>query len=921
MPQKVRVFFSMARQLPLALFSNILYNLAKHFLKNRDLIMPLSPLNSSPSVSSLSAPASLPPPTLVQKTYLKDYTPPTHFIPELHLTFYLDEEKTRVVNAMRIVKNPFYKNSTPPLVLNGEHLKLLSLELNGVPVTDYTLKENSLTLHLQEDEVLLKVETEISPKENTALEGLYKSEEMLCTQNEPHGFRRITYFLDRSDVMSRYTVRLEGDKKRYPYLLSNGNLVEAGDLDQGRHFALWEDPSLKPCYLFALVAGDFALVESDFKTMSGRSVCCRVYADKGMEKRCLFALEALKRAMRWDEEVYGREYDLDLYMIVAVSSFNMGAMENKGLNIFNISRVLGDTAVSTDDDMMHVESVVAHEYFHNWTGNRITCRDWFQLTLKEGLTVFRDQEFSSDMHSRVVKRIQDVSFLRAYQFTEDAGPRAHPIRPDSFIEVNNFYTTTVYNKGAEVIRSLRILLGEKCFMQGMERFFTQFDGQAITVEDFLSAMATASGRDLTLFKRWYTQKGTPKVQVKGQYEQDQRRFTLLLRQDQDPPLQIPLAVALLDPSSGSILASRLCILEQKEQEFLFEGVGVTPILSLNRHFSVPVKIDYKRSSGEYALLMRLESDSFNRFDAKEEFALSEMQRFVANLKEGSRLALSSEYLDAVRAILSDAKLDPLLKAELLAIPPLSALEQREEILSIEENVEARKRMIGLIGRALFDDFLELYQQLSMHTSPRFEKELVAYRALKNRLLMFLMETGEREAILLAKKQFFGSQSMTDRYAALLLLARSASSEREEVLASFYKEFKDDLYVLPKWFSVQAASDLPSTLEEVKRLRQDPTFSLCIPNLTRALFGAFAHNTPIFHKRGGEGYRLLKEVILELDGLNPQGAATLANAFQKLRKLDKERQEKMGGELQEMLKAPKLSVHLYEVVSSILNNGN
>ncbi|GAB6039694.1 aminopeptidase N [Endothiovibrio diazotrophicus] len=873
-----------------------------------------------------------------QTIHLKDYTPPPFLIEQVDLRFQLDETATKVHSTLVVRRNPAGQ-PVAHLRLDGQALRLLAVALDGHDLgpNDYRLDDESLTLLDVPDAFTLEVDTEINPKGNTALEGLYLSSGNFCTQCEAEGFRRITYYLDRPDAMARFTTRVEADKARYPLLLSNGNPVASGELENGRHFVTWEDPFPKPCYLFALVAGDLALHEDTFTTMSGREVALRLYVEHRNIDQCAHAMRSLKRAMKWDEETFGREYDLDIYMIVAVSDFNMGAMENKGLNVFNAKYVLARPETATDHEYQWIEGVIGHEYFHNWSGNRVTCRDWFQLSLKEGFTVFRDQEFSADMGSRAVKRIQDVRDLRARQFPEDGGPMAHPVRPESYIEINNFYTATVYEKGAEVVRMLHTLLGGEAFRKGSDLYFERHDGQAVTVEDFVAAMERASGRDLASFRRWYSQAGTPVVSAERHYDAAAQRFTLTLRQHTPPtpgqpekgPLVIPLAMGLIGADDGRPLPLQLegeaapvgdhRVLEfsAAEQTFTFVGVTQAPIPSLLRGFSAPVKLEAGYSDPELAFLMAFDGDEFNRWEAGQQLAAKVILGLVADHQAGRSLGLDETLSTAFGELLADREVDPALLAEALALPDEGYLAELMTVVDPDALFAARQHLRRTLAAAHRERLTALYRELSGDAFS-IEGEAMGRRALKNVALGYLGELADEETVALCAAQFRRADNMTDSMAALRALSHLDRPEREVALAAFYERWQEDPLVLDKWFSLQAVSRLPGTLDEVKRLMGHPAFSIRNPNKVRSLIGAFCAANPVrFHAAAGEGYRFLADRVIELNALNPQVAARLLTPLTRWRRFDAARQGKMRDELMRIRDSGGLAKDVYEVVSKSL----
>ncbi|WP_366555316.1 aminopeptidase N [Aquibaculum sediminis] len=869
----------------------------------------------------------------------EDYRPPDYRIEHVDLAFELGAEQTIVRSRLTLRSDHERSQGIRPLVLRGEELDLRAISLNGEPLPDsaYSLDADSLTLHKPPEAFTLEIETAINPRANTQLSGLYVSNDVFCTQCEAEGFRRITYFLDRPDVMATYRTTLRADRASCPLLLSNGNLVEEGDLGDDRHYAVWEDPFPKPSYLFALVAGDLACNERVVETRSGRPVRLRIFVEHGKEGRTGYAMDVLERSLRWDEERFGLEYDLDLFNVVAVSDFNMGAMENKSLNVFNDKYILADPETATDADYAGIETVVAHEYFHNWTGNRITCRDWFQLSLKEGLTVFRDQEFSSDMRSRPVKRIQDVRRLRAAQFPEDAGPLAHPVRPDSYIEINNFYTATIYEKGAEVIRMLHGLLGEAGFQKGMKLYVERHDGQAVTCDDFVAAMADANGADLERFKRWYGQAGTPEVQVSGRYDRERGSYDLAVTQTTRPtpgqetkePLHIPLAIGLLDGQGRGIplalgegpAAETLVLpLREERQSFRFEGLPEPAALSLNRAFSAPITVRAEQGGAEQAFLMAHDSDPFVRWEAGQDFATALMIEGSKAWRAGEQPVMDPAFIEAMRAILTDSRLEQAFVAEALALPSEDYVAERMEVVDVEAIHAARGALKRALAEALRSDFAQLYERLNDSAPYSPDAEAAGRRALRNAALSYLAVFAETEPQERARliEHYRQADNMTDRMAALRLLVDLDLPERQEALDDFERRFAEDALVMDKWFALQAVSDLPDTLERVKALMQHPTFSLERPNKVRALIGSFIAANPLrYHAADGSGYAFHAALTLKLDALNPQVAARLLAPLGRWRRFDAGRQEKMQAELQRILAAPKLSRDVYEIATKAL----
>jgi aminopeptidase N len=860
-----------------------------------------------------------------KRIFLKDYEKPKFLITKTDLTFDLYEEFVEVSSRLSIQRNPENLDLKAPLVLMGEKLELLSLHLNQTPLKEqqFTASDRQLEVHSVPDQFILEVRTKIFPDKNTTLEGLYRSSGNFCTQNEPEGFRKMTYFADRPDVMSRFSTTIRADQKKYPILLSNGNEVEKGELDEGRHWVRWVDPFPKPAYLFALVAGDLACVEDEYITASGRKVRLRVFVDHGNENRCDHAIRSLKNAMKWDEEKFGLEYDLNDYMIVAVNDFNFGAMENKGLNIFNSSYVLANPQTATDQDYQGIEAVIGHEYFHNWTGNRVTLRDWFQLTLKEGLTVFRDQEFSSDMGSRAVKRIEDVSGLRRVQFQEDSGPMAHPIRPDSYIEVNNFYTPTVYEKGAEVIRMLHTLMGAENFRKGMDHYFKLYDGKAITTEDFLKAMQDVSAIDLSQFQHWYHQAGTPKVTLKSQHYPKEERFEVTLEQHHsDPnfkPFFIPFKLGIIHPETKKD-ETHLLHFREKKQSFSFECVPHPPILSGLREFSAPVILDHSPSFKELNSLLENDSDSFNRYDAAQKIAKTAMLDFIEKKKKGEASEISSDILLAFKTLAEDDELETAFRAEALQLPSLALLLDDLEDFDIETAHWARTSFKQKLASAHQSSLTELYQRLHQSQREEITGEEIGKRRLKNTLLGLLSATQSQDVFDLAYEQFSKAKNMTDEMNAFSVLCESPESIREESQDQFHARWKNEYLVMNKWFAVQAASQHPETFNKVLTLQNHPLFDLKNPNRVRALFGAFARNLIHFHRADGKGYELIADKIIELNSVNPSVAAGLAKTFNRFSRLDTQRKMKMKAELLRTLEEPNLSKDVYEVLSKTLEQG-
>ncbi|UVL69789.1 aminopeptidase N [Pseudomonas protegens] len=875
--------------------------------------------------------------------YLKDYQAPEYLIDETHLTFELFEDHSLVHAQLVMRRNPARGAGLPPLVLDGQQLELLSVSLSdqALSASDYQLDDSHLTLHPTSASFTLDTSVRIHPESNTALEGLYKSSGMFCTQCEAEGFRKITYYLDRPDVMSKFTTTVVAEQHSYPVLLSNGNPIASGPGEDGRHWATWEDPFMKPAYLFALVAGDLWCVEDSFRTQSGRDVALRIYVEPENIDKCQHAMNSLKKSMRWDEETYGREYDLDIFMIVAVNDFNMGAMENKGLNIFNSSAVLARAETATDAAHQRVEAIVAHEYFHNWSGNRVTCRDWFQLSLKEGFTVFRDAGFSADMNSATVKRIQDVAYLRTHQFAEDAGPMAHAVRPESFIEISNFYTLTVYEKGSEVVGMIHTLLGAEGFRKGSDLYFERHDGQAVTCDDFVKAMEDANGVDLTQFKRWYSQAGTPRLAVSESYDAAAKTYSLTFRQScpQTPdkveklPFVIPVALGLLD-STGADMAlrlageaaaqgsSRVLSVTEAEQTFTFVDIAEHPLPSLLRGFSAPVKLSFPYNRDQLMFLMQHDSDGFNRWDAGQQLSVQVLQELIAQHQQGRALVMDERLVAALGTVLADDSLDQAMVAEMLSLPGEAYLTEISEVADVEAIHAAREFARQQLADSLFDALWKRYQanrQVSKATAYVAESEHFARRALQNIALSYLMLTHKPEVLAAAIEQFDSADNMTERLTALAVLVNSPfEAEKAKALEVFAENFKDNALVMDQWFSVQAGSPLPGGLERVKALMQHPAFNIKNPNKVRALVGAFAGQNLInFHAADGSGYRFLADLVIQLNGFNPQIASRQLVPLTRWRKYDSARQALMKGELERIRASGELSSDVFEVVSKSL----
>ncbi|RKZ36903.1 MAG: aminopeptidase N [Gammaproteobacteria bacterium] len=880
-------------------------------------------------------------------TYLKDYKPPAYLVDSVHLRIELDPGRTRVHSQLSLRRNPDAEDDTnAPLILNGRDLDLESVSLDGRMLdlsSECHVESECLRVEQVPDQFSLEICTGIRPEENTCLEGLYVSGGMLCTQCEAEGFRRITYYPDRPDVLARFHTTLVADASRFPVLLSNGNPVDGGELEDGRHWATFDDPFPKPCYLFALVAGDLECIEGQHTTPSGRNISLRLYAEQHNIDKCTHAMDSLETAMAWDEEINELECDLDEYIIVATDHFNMGAMENKGLNIFNARYVVADATTATDRDFAAIEAVVGHEYFHNWTGNRVTCRDWFQLSLKEGLTVFREQEFSAAVGSAAVKRIQDVRFLRNHQFPEDAGPMAHAVRPDAYMEISNFYTTTIYNKGAEVIRMLHTLLGEDVFGRGLSLYLQRHDGSAATTDDFVAAMEDTGDVDLRQFRRWYSQAGTPVVEISGSYDADNRRFTLTARQscpatpgqDSKQPFHIPLSIGLLDQQgndlpirlagepAGENSTTRVLELNGAQQTFEFEDVPCPPVPSLFRGYSAPVIIHSQLGEDTLAFQLANDNDSFCRWEAGHQLATRILLSLVDDISE-ERLpdSLPDAFVNAMRKALTDPALDPALAAEILTLPSEGYLAQQREPIPVDAVHQARRHLRVELAGPLKDDLLGVYTRNATPEEYEFSAEHVAMRSLRNVCLDLLMTLEHADVTRLCMQQFSGASNMTDRLAALQSLSNYACPERESALENFYREWRNDPLVLDKWFAIQAMSQLPGTLDTVKRLTRHPAFDASNPNRYRALVGSFCHGNPTaFHKLDASGYRFLSTQVIAVDQRNPQVAARLLSTFSRWRNYDEQRRAAMRAELQRITDTPGLSRDSYDVATRIFGSDN
>ncbi|EGS6500450.1 aminopeptidase N [Vibrio parahaemolyticus] len=862
-----------------------------------------------------------------QAKYRKDYQAPSHTITDIDLTFDLYDNDTIVTALSKVVQ----KGESTTLELDGEGLELRSVKVNGEDWAHHEVKEASLVLSDLPAEFELEIITKIDPEANTALEGLYKSGGAFCTQCEAEGFRRITYYLDRPDVLAKYTTKVIADKATYPYLLSNGNRIAQGEAENGRHWVQWQDPHPKPAYLFALVAGDFDVLRDKYTTMSGRNVDLEIFVDKGNLDRAGHAMTSLINSMKWDEERFGLEYDLDIYMIVAVDFFNMGAMENKGLNIFNSKFVLANDQTATDRDYLGIEAVIGHEYFHNWTGNRVTCRDWFQLSLKEGLTVFRDQEFSSDLGSRAVNRIDNVRIIRGPQFAEDASPMSHPIRPDKVIEMNNFYTLTVYEKGSEVIRMYHTLLGEEGFQKGMKLYFERHDGTAATCEDFVSAMEDATGVDLKQFRLWYSQSGTPTLRVNSEYNAEAKTYALTVEQfteaTQDQAekqaLHIPFDIELYD-SKGQIIpliingesVHNVLDIKQDKQTFVFENVADQPVPSLLREFSAPVKLEYDYSDAELIFLMKHATNDFARWDASQMLLAKYIRQNVTNVQTGSEVQLSEDLIDAFRGVLLDENLEPAFIAQVFSLPSINEITGWYKQIDVDAVDTVLNSITVSLSAALEDELSATYHTLKQ-AEYTIDHAAIGKRALRNQCLQFLAHTDKGNT--LVKAQYEAANNMTDTIAAMSA-ANSAQLEcREELMADYSDKWKHDGLVMDKWFALQGTNPAEDALEKVKATMNHEAFSLKNPNRTRSLIGSFLAANPVrFHDKSGSGYQFAGEILRQLNDSNPQVASRMIDPLLKFRKYDEARQAMIRAELEKLKAMDNLAKDLFEKVTKALD---
>jgi len=863
-----------------------------------------------------------------QEKHLSDYRPSDYLISSIDLEFDLFDNQTKVKAVSQVQRA---SKDITPLFLFGEELTLLSLLIDGVDHADYELTEGGIYIKNLPASFTLEINTEIDPAQNQAFEGLYKSGSAFCTQCEAEGFRRITYYLDRPDVLAKFTTKVTADKTLYPYLLSNGNQVDQGDLDDGRHFVCWEDPFPKPAYLFALVAGDFDCLEDNFETKSGRDVKLALFVDKGNLDKTQHAMVSLKKSMKWDEERFNLEYDLDIYMIVAVDFFNMGAMENKGLNVFNSKFVLANSQSATDQDYLGIEAVIGHEYFHNWTGNRITCRDWFQLSLKEGLTVFRDQEFSSDLGSRSVNRIKNVMTMRDHQFAEDAGPMSHPIRPESVMEMNNFYTLTVYEKGSEVIRMLHTLLGEEKFQQGIQLYVKRFDGQAVTCDDFVTAMQDASGIDLTLFKRWYSQSGTPSVFVTDHFDSKNQTYQITFNQKTFPtadqkkklPLHIPVDIELLDNNGNAIellegKTNRVLSLTQKEQTFIFKDIKNKPVPCLFRGFSAPVKYQYTYTDEQLLDIMSFASDEFSRWDAGQTLFNKYLVSNVKALQQGQEMSLPSIFIDGFKSVLVSEELDPSLVADMFAFTSENGARELFDLVDIDAIHNAREFMIKQIAVELHELFVDTYLRHNQLKAYQPNIDDIAQRKLKNSALAFIARVDKKLADQYVLSQIASCNNMTDYLGALNAANSGLLPCRSDVMQTFDNKWFENGLVMDKWFALQASMPSDNVLKNIEALFNHRSFDFNNPNRLRALVGAFAQtNSYRFHHIDGSGYKFLTDQLIKLNRQNPQVASRLITPLIQFKRLDNARVSLIKAELNRLLALPDLAVDLYEKVSKAL----
>ncbi|OGT44351.1 MAG: aminopeptidase N [Gammaproteobacteria bacterium RIFCSPHIGHO2_12_FULL_40_19] len=874
----------------------------------------------------------------LETTYLKNYSPPDFLVENVHLHFDVQDDQTVVKSVLRLHRNPQTKNPQAALVLDGEELTLQSIYIDGKALAEntYQITETHLTIESVPDQFVLETHVVIHPKKNTKLMGLYQSRDNLCTQCEAEGFRRMTYYLDRPDVMSYFTTTITADKNKYPLLLSNGNLIEEKELSDNRHWVHWEDPSLKPCYLFALVAGDFDVITDHFVTMSKRTVDLYLYLEKGFMDQGAYAVTALKKAMQWDEHRFGREYDLNRYMIVAVSDFNMGAMENKGLNIFNTKYILAKPATATDIDYINIERVIGHEYFHNWSGNRVTCRDWFQLTLKEGLTVFRDQHFTEDMTSKGVARIDVVNTLRNQQFPEDAGPMAHPIRPDSYMKIDNFYTMTIYEKGAEVIRMVQTLLTPEIFRKGMDYYFSHYDGQAVTTENFIFAMEKASGKDLTQFSRWYHQAGTPVLRVKTEYDAAKKTYQVVINQSCPPtpnqeeklPLHMPFSIGLigsacvdldlqLEGESTITKGTKILEIKKHEETFTFVNVLENPVPSMLRHFSAPVELQYVYTNEQLALLLQCDSDPFCRFEAGQRLLVNAIADIAKEILMGKPMTINPIVLESFEKLLSKPMADSNLLARLLMFPSLKFLLTHLSKIDLDVIYAAKSFLETTLAKQLESLWLKLFKAHELPGEYVYDIQSCGHRRLKNQCLHYLLKTDNKRYVEITYHEALRANNMTDQLGALFALNDHDVPQREQALSNFYHAYENEPLVVNKWLQLQANTTLAHMIDDVKKLIHHPAFDINNPNNVYALLVTFGDNTVRFHDKNGSGYHLLAEQTLAIDAKNPQVSARIVRPLTQWKQIDSVRGVMMKAELTRLLESKKLSSNLYEIVSKSL----
>lgn len=868
--------------------------------------------------------------------YLKDYKKPDYKIRTVDLTFDLDEQNTTVKSVLHLVADYDVPKGGHSLVLDGRELELKSIKIDGEAVDEraYSLDDESLTIYNPPADFKLEIETVIHPKANTKLEGLYVSNGTFCSQNEPEGFRRITYFLDHPDVMSVYTTTLIADKSKYPVMLSNGNPIKEETLPDGKTAVTWFDPFPKPCYLFCVVVGDLGSIHDTYTTKSGRLVKLGLYVEHGEEPKAEWGLESLKRAMKWDEDVYGLEYDLDRFNIVAVSDFNMGAMENKGLNLFNSSCALADPVTATDTDFAHVEGVIAHEYFHNWSGDRVTARDWFNLSLKEGLTVYRDQEFSRDMRGRTLGRINDVFALRTFQFPEDAGPLAHSVRPESYVEINNYYTATVYDKGAEVIRMYERLLGKETFIKGNQLYFERHDGQAVTIDDYAKCMEDVSGKDLTLFKRWYSQAGTPTVYAEGKYDGKAKTYTLTLRQETKPtpnqpeklPFVIPLGIGLIGKDGKDMPlqlqgekepqgTSRVIVLDKDSDVFTFVNVAEQPVLSGNRDFTAPIHFVMDYTDAERLHQARCDSDLFNRWDAFQQYGVEQILNMVKDIQNGKEPTLPEAYFDVWESYLTDKTLDKGFVARAITLPQENYLADQMDVVDVDAIHKARYFVKQALAKRFEKELRAVYDENNSDAEYTPSPEQSARRALKNMALSFLGDLGTNNE--LVEKQYAQANNMTDKLAAMNIASNSKNPKREAIMDDFYQTYKNEKAAVNKWIFTNACADRPDAVNVVRKLLTHPAFNIKNPNNVRSLMGGFAYNQTEFHKLDGSGYDFAVEMAYKMDDMNPQMAAHMVKPLTRWKRFDAKRQEMMKKALEKVLEKKNLSKNVYELVTKSL----